>query len=143
MRALSGDVCAKATFQVCIWLIWGILSENEVLKYKIWGGFVLLGVFRVCLPKPLSALFSHLRLATVSRLASLLVQKRYAQKNPTIVDKIYETMSRNQAKLDRTRKLWNLFLCNFWPLVPNFYLRKEDWVLSSASYHFCDIPNIS
>ena len=25
--------------------------------------------------------------------------------SPTIADKIYETMSRNQAKLDRTRKL--------------------------------------
>ena len=22
-------------------------------------------------------------------------------------------------------------------------LRKEDWVLGSVSYHFCDIPNIS
>ena len=31
----------------------------------------------------------------------------------------------------------------FWPLVPSFYLWKRDWVLSSASYHFCDFPNIS
>ena len=38
---------------------------------------------------------------------------------------------------------WNLFLRNFWALVPNFYSRKEDWVLGSVSYHFCDIPNIS
>ena len=61
----------------------------------------------------------------------------------TIADKIYETMSRNQAKVDRTRKLWNMFLCNFCPLVPNFYLRKGDWVLGSVSHHFCDFPNIS
>ena len=65
----------------------------------------------------------------------------------TIADKIYETVSRNQsrnqAKVDRTRKLWNMFLCNFCPLVPNFYLRKGDWVLGSVSCHFCDFPNIS
>ena len=64
-------------------------------------------------------------------------------KNSTIVDKIYEIMSRNQAKLDKTRKLWNLFLRNFGPLVPILYLRNEDWVLGSVSYHFCDIPNNS
>ena len=52
----------------------------------------------------------------------------------TIADKMYEAMSRNQAKLDRTRKLWNLFLRNFWWLVPNFYLRKKEWVLGSVSY---------
>ena len=45
--------------------------------------------------------------------------------DPTIAGKIYETMSRNQAILDRTRKLWNLFLRNLWPLVPNFYLQKH------------------
>ena len=49
----------------------------------------------------------------------------------------------NRGQLDRTRKLWNLFLRNFWPLVPNFYLWKEDWVLDSVSYHFCDILSIS
>ena len=59
------------------------------------------------------------------------------------MDKIYETMPRNQAKLDRTGKLLNLFLRNFWPLVPTLYLRKEDLVLGSVAYHFCDIPNIS
>ena len=49
-----------------------------------------------------------------------------------IADKIYETISRIQAKLNRARKLWNLPLDNFWPLVPIFYLRKEDWVLVSV-----------
>ena len=67
---------------------------------------------------------------------------RHSTQQSTIADKICETMSRNQAKLDRTRKLWNLLLHNFWPLVPNFYLQKEDWGLGSVSYHFCDIPNI-
>ena len=61
----------------------------------------------------------------------------------TMADKIYETMSRNQAKLDRTRNLWNLFLRNFWPLALKFYLQKEDWVLGSVSYHLCDINNFS
>ena len=60
-----------------------------------------------------------------------------------IVDKIYGTMSRNLAKLDRTRTLWNMFLLNIWPLVPNFYMWNDDWVLGSASSTFCDIPNIS
>ena len=57
--------------------------------------------------------------------------------------KIYEAISRNQAKLDWKRKLWNLFLRNFRTFVANFYLLKEDWVLGSASYNFCDFSNIS
>ena len=55
---------------------------------------------------------------------------------------------------NRRQNLWNnvkksskvgqaKFLRNFWPLVPIFYLRKDGWVLGSASYHFCDIPNVS
>ena len=40
----------------------------------------------------------------------------------TIADKIYELMSRNQAKLENTRKLWNQSLGKVWRLVPNFYL---------------------
>ena len=54
----------------------------------------------------------------------------------TIVDKIYEIMSRNQAKV------WYLFLPNFWPPVPKFYFLKEDWVLVFVSTHFWDFSNI-
>ena len=51
--------------------------------------------------------------------------------------------AKKSSKIGQDKKTLKLFLRNFWPLVPNFYLRKEDWVLGSVSYHFCDIPNIS
>ena len=57
---------------------------------------------------------------------------------PTTANKIYETMSRNQAKLVRTSKLWYPFLRDFWPLVPKCHFWKGDCVLSSASTHFWD-----
>ena len=47
----------------------------------------------------------------------------------TIVDKVYQTILRNQAKLVVTRKLWHLLLPNFWPLVPKSYFWKENWTL--------------
>ena len=37
------------------------------------------------------------------------------------------TMPRNQANLDRTRKIWYLFSRNFWTLVPNLISVKEIW----------------
>ena len=52
-------------------------------------------------------------------------------------------MLRNQVKSDKARTIWNLFLYNFWPLVPDFYFWKGDWALGFASYYFCDFPNIS
>ena len=36
------------------------------------------------------------------------------------------TMPRNQANLDRTRKIWYLFSRNFWTLVPKPYFCKGD-----------------
>ena len=52
---------------------------------------------------------------------------------PTAGDSISETMVRNQAKLDRTRKLWYLFLRDFWPPVPKLCFLKGDLVLGSAT----------
>ena len=44
----------------------------------------------------------------------------------TISDKIYETMSGNQAKLDKTRRLWNLFITYFfWSPEQTFYMWKR------------------
>ena len=48
-----------------------------------------------------------------------------------------------RTKFNKMIRFWNLFLCNFWPLLPNFYLWKGDWVLGSASDHFYDFPNVS
>ena len=53
----------------------------------------------------------------------------------TIADKIYETMSRNQAKLDRIRKLWNLLLRNFWPLVPIISLWFCEYVRRTSVHY--------
>ena len=61
----------------------------------------------------------------------------------TIADKIYETMSKNQAKWERTKKLLYLFFDHSWPLVPKFYLYKGDQVLGSDSFHSWDFSLIS
>ena len=45
----------------------------------------------------------------------------------TIADKIYEAMSRNQEKVGRTRKLWYLFLRNFWPYKTFFSGREPGY----------------
>ena len=56
-------------------------------------------------------------------------QKKLTQ---TIVDKNYEKMLRNRAKLDRTKKLSYLFLRHFLLLVPKLYFWKGDSVLRFA-----------
>ena len=43
---------------------------------------------------------------------------------------------RNQAKLDKTEKLWNFSLRIELALVPRFYSCKEDWAIGSALMHF-------
>ena len=48
------------------------------------------------------------------------LQKKYML-TQAIMGKTYETMSRIQRKLGVIRKLWNLFLRNFWTLVPKLY----------------------
>ena len=55
-----------------------------------------------------------------------------------IKDNIYEKITKNQAKLDVTRKFWCLFLHKFWALVPKFYSWKGEWAMGSASNSFLD-----
>ena len=54
----------------------------------------------------------------------------------TVPEKISGMKYRNQAKSDRTKRLWYLLLHNFWLLWPKFYFWKEEWGLGSVSTHF-------
>ena len=60
-----------------------------------------------------------------------------------IAANIYETKKRNQAKSDKTRKLWYLLLRKFWPLLLKIYFWKGDWALGSATTQFWDFSIIS
>ena len=46
-------------------------------------------------------------------------------------------------KLDKTRKLWYLFLGDIWLLVSNIHLWRLDWALGCVTTQTWDIPNIS
>ena len=50
-----------------------------------------------------------------------------------MLDKIFRTKYRNQAKLDKTRKLWHLLLRDIWSLLPKLYFWKECWALGYVS----------
>lgn len=50
---------------------------------------------------------------------------------------------KNQEELDKSEKLWYLFLCIFWGPVPNLYLYRADWWLRYAFMQFWDFANIS
>ena len=57
-----------------------------------------------------------------------------------------DNRGQNQWKWIKTgegEKLWYLFLCNFWPLVPKHFFWKDDWVPGSASTYFWVFPIIS
>ena len=58
----------------------------------------------------------------------------------TILGKIYETMSRNQAQDEKT--LYR-FLRSLWRLVPKFSFWKGEWVLGSISTYLWDFFKIS
>ena len=50
---------------------------------------------------------------------------------------------KNQAKLDRTRKLWYMLLCNFWPLWSKIYFWMSDWALGFISTKFSEYEVLS
>lgn len=43
----------------------------------------------------------------------------------TILGKMFVSKQRNQVKIERNRKLWQLLLCNLWLLLQKFFLWKE------------------
>ena len=45
------------------------------------------------------------------------------------------TKSRNQSKLEKTRKLWYIFLCKFLLLLPRFYFWGGYWARCYFSTH--------
>ena len=59
-----------------------------------------------------------------------------------MLDKIFRTKYRNQAKLDKTRKLWHLLLRDIWSLLPKLYFWKEYWGLGYVSIWIRGFPDI-
>ena len=60
-----------------------------------------------------------------------------------ILERIFGTKQRYSVKLDRTKKIWHVFLRVFWVLMSRFKFWKEDWVLGYVSNQIWKFLNIS
>ena len=68
----------------------------------------------------------------------------YCKRASTILCKIFSERLRNQAKLNKTEKLWYLILRIFWQPVPKIYFCNGDWAfLGCVPIKFPNFPIIS
>ena len=61
----------------------------------------------------------------------------------TVLDKIFENKSQNQAKLETTTKIWYIDLPIFWLQLSKFYYWKGDYELGTVSTQIWDLSNTS